>query len=113
MRFKLLMGVAALGLAGCTDQQSAPTAATGQGDSGAPLTQADAEKIVAAAEARSSGCFSASTFVEIPSAGIDCFVQQLFLETPTHRGLGRRIFFYRLQPFIVFFRVELRVNGKS
>ena len=51
MRFKLLMGVAALGLAGCNDQQSAPTAATGQGDSGTPLTQADAEKIVAAAEA--------------------------------------------------------------
>ena len=51
MRFKLLMSVAALGLAGCTDQQSAPTAATGQGDSGAPVTQADAEKIVAAAEA--------------------------------------------------------------
>ena len=51
MRFRILISVAALGLAGCNVQKSATADAIGQSESGARLTQADAEKIVADAEA--------------------------------------------------------------
>ena len=50
MRLELLMAVAALALAGCDAQKSAPANVTEQGESERPLTQADAEKIVADAE---------------------------------------------------------------
>jgi ketosteroid isomerase-like protein len=45
------MGVAALALAACNDQRAATAPVAGQSGSGAPLTQASAEKIVADAEA--------------------------------------------------------------
>ena len=48
MRLKLLIGVAALALAGCNAEKSVTAEA---GATSGPLTQADAEKIVAGAEA--------------------------------------------------------------
>ncbi|MCY7339390.1 MAG: nuclear transport factor 2 family protein [Sphingomonas bacterium] len=51
MRSRLLIGVTALALAACNVQKSAPADAAEQGATAAPLTQADAEKIVADAEA--------------------------------------------------------------
>lgn len=50
MRLRLLMAVAFLALAGCDDRDS-PAREAGRGESSAPMTQADAEKIVADAEA--------------------------------------------------------------
>ena len=50
MRFKLLVGVAALALAGCNVQKASTTNEPAQTGSSGPLSQADAEKIVATAE---------------------------------------------------------------
>ncbi len=51
MRSRLMIAVTALALAACNTQQSAPANGAEQGATGDPLTQADAEKIVADAEA--------------------------------------------------------------
>ena len=51
MRFRLLIGAAALVLTGCNVQNSNSANGAKQGATPASLTQADAEKIVAAAEA--------------------------------------------------------------
>ena len=51
MRLCLLMGVAALALAGCDAGKQAPSNVAQQGAPVGPLTQADAERIVADAEA--------------------------------------------------------------
>ncbi len=51
MRSKLLIGVAALALAGCNVQKSTTADGAAQGGTSASLTQADAEKIVTDAEA--------------------------------------------------------------
>ena len=50
MRLRLLIGVAALALSSCNVQKSASNDAPRQGATGERLTQAEAEKIVAAAE---------------------------------------------------------------
>ena len=50
MRLRLLIGVAALTLSSCNVQKTAPTDAAGGSATGGRLTQAEAEKIVAAAE---------------------------------------------------------------
>jgi ketosteroid isomerase-like protein len=51
MRLSLLIGVAALALAGCNAEKQAATDVAQQGATTGPLTQADAEKIVTDAEA--------------------------------------------------------------
>ncbi len=51
MRTKLLIGVAALALAGCNAQKSTTADEAALGGTSGPLTQADAEKIVTDAEA--------------------------------------------------------------
>ncbi len=51
MRLMLLIGAAALGVAGCEAQKSVPADAATTGATTGPLTQASAEKIVADAEA--------------------------------------------------------------
>ncbi len=51
MRSKLLIGVAALALAGCNVQKSTTADGAAQGEASKSLTQADAEKIVTDAEA--------------------------------------------------------------
>ena len=51
MQSKLLIGVAALALTACNVQKSAPADVAKQGATTGPLSQADAEKIVADAEA--------------------------------------------------------------
>ena len=51
MRSSFFIGVAALALAACNGDKPAATEAAGRSDKGATLTQADAEKIVADAEA--------------------------------------------------------------
>lgn len=50
MRFKLLIGVAALALAGCNVEKSSTTNEPSRAGTSGPLSQADAEKIVATAE---------------------------------------------------------------